>query len=218
MLVNAAVEGNLDLRADTSSQNGAYREIVEGLNRLLEAVVEPINEAAQVLEKAASKDLSARVKGDYKGKFAEVRDNVNATVSTLDVAMSTVAEALEQVSSASGQIASGSQSFAQGANEQASSLEEISSSPKEMSSMTRQNADNSGEAHGLTESARKAAERGNGSMLRMSEAIGKIKQSADETANIVKTIDEIAFQTNLLALNAAVEAARAGEAVLSRIR
>ncbi len=212
VLVGAALEGNLDLRADTAGQSGAYREIVEGLNSLLEAVVEPINEAAMVLESAANKDLSSRVKGDYKGKFAEVRDNVNATVSALDVAMSTVAEAVDQVSSASGQIASGSQSLAQGASEQASSLEEISSSLEEMASMTKQNADNSGEAHGLTESSRKAADRGNESMLRMIDAIGKIKQSADETAHIVKTIDEIAFQTNLLALNAAVEAARAGEA------
>ncbi len=118
----------------------------------------------------------------------------------------------EQVASASNQVSQSSQEMAEGANEQASSLEEVSSSLEQMSSMTQQNADNARQANSKSQDVGTAAEQGSNAMGRMREAISSIKTSSDETAKIVKTIDEIAFQTNLLALNAAVEAARAGEA------
>ncbi|MEN6308720.1 MAG: methyl-accepting chemotaxis protein [Anaerohalosphaeraceae bacterium] len=118
----------------------------------------------------------------------------------------------EQVASAAGQVSAASQSLAQGATEQAAGLEETSSSLEEMSSMTKQNADNAIQANTLAAEAKKAAANGSEAMTRMDGAIKDIQKSSDETAKIIKVIDEIAFQTNLLALNAAVEAARAGEA------
>jgi methyl-accepting chemotaxis protein len=123
-----------------------------------------------------------------------------------------LSEGSEQVSSASQQVSAASQSLAEGATEQAAGLEETSSSLEEMSSMTKQNAENAGQANMLATEARSAAQTGTESMQRMVAAINDIQKSSDETAKIIKVIDEIAFQTNLLALNAAVEAARAGEA------
>lgn len=78
--------------------------------------------------------------------------------------------------------------------------------------MTRQNAANTKQADAMAREATAAALKGVSAVREMTGVIGKIKDSADKTAKIVKTIDDIAFQTNLLALNAAVEAARAGEA------
>ena len=212
VLASESVQGNLGVRGKADTFLGAYREIVQGINNTMDAILNPINEATTVLQQVANRDLTSRVRGDYKGDHAKIKTALNTTIENLDTALTQVSEATGQVSSASQQISSGSQSLAQGANEQASSLEEVSSSLEEMSSMTKQNADNASQAKLLANEADKNATIGTDSMKMMTEAIHRIKESSDQTAKIVKTIDEIAMQTNLLALNAAVEAARAGEA------
>ncbi|MHC4194449.1 MAG: HAMP domain-containing methyl-accepting chemotaxis protein [Planctomycetota bacterium] len=118
----------------------------------------------------------------------------------------------DQVATASKQISAAAQSLADGATEQAAGLQETSSSLEEMASMTKQNADNAQEANALAATASKVAGDGTAAMARMDKVIQEIHKSSNETAKIIKVIDEIAFQTNILALNAAVEAARAGEA------
>jgi len=211
-LVQAAKQGQLGTRGRAAGFSGAYRELVQGINDTLDAVVNPINEAAQILDRVADRDLTARMNGRYLGDFARIKESLNRAVENLDDGLSRVSVGAEQVSSASSQISSASQSLAQGASEQASSLEEVSSSLQEVSGMAVANAGAAQQARTLVEDARRSASEGVKEMQALSESVQKIKASSEETAKIVRTIDEIAFQTNLLALNAAVEAARAGEA------
>jgi methyl-accepting chemotaxis protein len=211
-LTSSAREGQLSSRGDTNKFQGGYREIVQGVNETLDAVITPVQDAAVVLERIANKDMTARVTGNYQGDHAKIKNAVNLAAETLDQSLQQVAVGADQIASAAGQIGTGAQSLAQGTSEQASSLQEVSSSLQEMTAMTRQNSANAKEARGIAEATKTSAENGVGSMQRLSSAMDLIKKSSDDTAKIIKTIDEIAFQTNLLALNAAVEAARAGEA------
>ncbi|MBN2809238.1 MAG: hypothetical protein JXR80_07065 [Deltaproteobacteria bacterium] len=121
-------------------------------------------------------------------------------------------EAADQVTSAAHEISSSSQSLAESSSEQAAAVEETGASLEGVASMARHNAENARTANGLTLEMDQMTASGKNVMARMNDAVKEIKKSSDDTAKIIKVIEEIAFQTNLLALNAAVEAARAGAA------
>lgn len=135
--------------------------------------------------------------------------NITRPIGSVVTLLNTSTEQIETVSTV---VSNSSQDLSDKAHEQAANLEEISSSLEEVTSMVQQNADNSNQANVMSSNAATATNDGLQAMVVMDKAIHEIKNSADATAKIIKTIDEIAFQTNLLALNAAVEAARAGEA------
>lgn len=130
----------------------------------------------------------------------------------LNAAITPLREGAQLMAGAAGQSSAASQSLAGGASEQAYALEESSASLEEIASMAKRSADHARKAQESAGLMRTVTEAGNVEMRHMCEAMGEIKASSDGIAQIIKTIDEIAFQTNLLALNAAVEAARAGDA------
>lgn len=122
-----------------------------------------------------------------------------------------VDEISNSVAAASQQLAAASEQLASGSQEAASSLEETAASLEEITVTVRQNAENADQANQLAASSRDTAEKGGAVVQDAVRAMSEINQASKRIADIITTIDEIAFQTNLLALNAAVEAARAGE-------
>ena len=83
MLINAATEGKLSVRAGAEKHQGAYRAIVEGINSTLDAMISPITESSAVLEKLAQGHLNVSVDGDFAGDFSIIKNTLNDTIQTI---------------------------------------------------------------------------------------------------------------------------------------
>ena len=123
-----------------------------------------------------------------------------------------VRDASIKLTEISGIIDTSSQNLANGASDQAASMEETHAMLKEIAENTRNNTETVTSARKLMQDTTSIVTTTNSSLKSLRSTMDEVNEASVKIANIVQTIDSIAFQTNLLALNAAVEAARAGEA------
>jgi methyl-accepting chemotaxis protein len=175
------------------------------------AVTRPLSRTVALLKGVASGDFSNRLELNSKDEIGHMASALNQAMDSIRNALQEVSATADDVTSASGQLKDASEQLSTGAQEQASSLEETAASLEEITGTVKQNADNARQANELAVGSRDMAAKGGQVVTDAVKAMGEIEKSSKKIADIITTIDEIAFQTNLLALNAAVEAARAGE-------
>jgi len=211
-VIQHAVKGDLNQRADSSNSTGDYRIILENINTLMDKINELISETSQALEKMANKDLSIRITNEFDGIFKKLTDNTNQTAINFERAFSIINENINQLESAAGQLSQSSQQLSQSTSEQSSAFEEISSSLEELDSMSKHNNESAINGKNISIELMNLSSEVKSTMDELQKALIFVKEASEKTFAIIKTIDEIAFQTNILALNAAVEAARAGDA------
>lgn len=82
-LSQAAVEGRLDTRGHADAFSGGFREIVAGVNSTLDAVVGPLNVAAEYIERIGKGEIPPKITDEYYGDFREIKNNLNACLDGL---------------------------------------------------------------------------------------------------------------------------------------
>ncbi|MCG6382293.1 aerotaxis transducer Aer2 [Vibrio fluvialis] len=210
-LIQKAIDGQLHERIDTSVYSGFMRELGDGINNLLDTLVEPLGQCIDVMSQVAEGNLNNQMPHEHQGEFGRLAEAVNTSITNLRNMVDKITKSSARVATASTEIAEGNNDLSQRVEAQASNLEQTAASMEQMTATVRQNADNAKDANGVSADAAKKATRGGEVVGQAINAMGEINTASKKIADIIGVIDEIAFQTNLLALNAAVEAARAGE-------
>ena len=165
----------------------------------------------QGIDRLASGDLRSAQSEQLAGGFGRLMGSLEHVHDSLGGIVSNVRASADQVAMSAARIASSSNHLAGRTEEQASTLEETASGLEELAGTVRQNAQSCERASEAARHAEEVARDGAKSVHALVEGMARIAQGSKHMADIIGTIEGIAFQTNILALNAAVEAARAGE-------
>jgi methyl-accepting chemotaxis protein len=178
---------------------------------LIRSTTGPLNEAVKVARSVAAGDLTTQFDASGHNETAQLLKALQEMQTRLAGIVGGVRQNAEGVATASAQIASGNSDLSSRTEQQASALQQTAASMDELGSTVKGNADNAQQANQLALAASAVATRGGEAVSQVVQTMKGISDSSTKIADIIGTIDGIAFQTNILALNAAVEAARAGE-------
>jgi methyl-accepting chemotaxis protein len=176
-------------RAQGEAERGRT-EAERGENARVQQFV--VGELKEALASLSAGDLTFRVVRDFPGEYAELKDNFNGAVESLEETLRMVSEAVTNIDGGTGEISAGANDLSRRTEQQAAQIEQT--------------------AAAAVSSANEEAARSGAVVNSAIAAMHGIETSSAQITNIIGVIDEIAFQTNLLALNAGVEAARAGDA------
>ncbi|XHS78548.1 methyl-accepting chemotaxis protein [Burkholderiaceae bacterium UC74_6] len=177
----------------------------------IRSILTPLDRAVASTERMAEHDLSESIEAHGVDETAAMMRGVQAMQQSLVQVVGGVRSATDSIATASAEVALGSQDLSQRTEQAASNLQETASAMDELTASVSHNADSARQADELARTAAEVAQRGGAVVGEVVQTMGRISASSSKIADIIGTIDGIAFQTNILALNAAVEAARAGE-------
>ncbi len=76
-LIRGIRDGKLDTRGRADDFEGGWREMIAGVNSLIEAFVNPFHLTARYIAEISEGKIPERITGDFKGDFNQIKDHLN---------------------------------------------------------------------------------------------------------------------------------------------
>jgi methyl-accepting chemotaxis protein len=170
-----------------------------------------LNETRRHLRAMTEGDLTTSPSPWGRDEAAQLMLELRNMQESLRQMVMRVRRSSHEIVHSSSEVASGAMDLSARTEQAAANLEQSAASMEEISATVKNSAERAGEAARVATGNEATATDGGRVMQDVVKTMESIRGSSTRIADIIGTIDGIAFQTNILALNAAVEAARAGE-------
>jgi methyl-accepting chemotaxis protein len=203
LLTKAAVEGKLATRADASKHQGDYRKIVQGVNETLDAVIGPLNVAAEYVDRISKGDVPNKITDNYNGDFNEIKNNLNVLIDSMNEITSVAEEIATGNLMVTARERSGQDKLMRALSSMIDGLKEVVENVKNSTdSVSTGSKELSIGSTKISEGANKQAASAEEASSAMEQMTSNIKQNAEN-----------AMQTEKIALQSAQNAEIGGKAV-----
>ncbi len=206
-LTRATQDGKLDTRGNGGAYQGAWSDLVNGINKLIDAFVGPINVTAEYIDRISKGDIPEKIKDDYKGDFNEIKNNLNMLI-----------EAMNEVTQVATELANGNLTIK--VAERSAQDRFMQAMAKMVSGLSEVVADIQTAAHqvmaGSQEMSSSAQQLSQGA-TEQSASVEEVSSSMEQMAANIKQNSDNAQQTEKIALKAAEDAKEGGGAVVGTV-
>ncbi len=225
-LIDAAKAGQLDTRGEQRALQGDWASLVKGLNELLDAVVQPVNEVMRVMGQVEQGDLTARIQTAYKGDFQKLAQAINNSAAKLSLALTeissasnTLASSSDELTATSATMASTAEQMTQQANTAAAGTEQASANVKNMAAGVEEMSANANTVATASEQVSANLRTVGAAVEQMSSNMkviaGSTEQMTAAVNSVATAIEEMSVSLNEVSKNSGQAATVANKASVS---
>ena len=92
ILAQAGIAGNLNVRADETMHSGEYKQILSEVNRMLDAVLDPVHHTSECISQLSHGKIFDEITEGYNGDYVELKDSLNRLRNALSAMLVDVRE------------------------------------------------------------------------------------------------------------------------------